>query len=323
MFSQKEIQSIVKEAFSQLDWQREPIGLYAPQGYILSLGGKKIRPTLTLMAANLFSESIEEAVNAALGLEIFHNFTLLHDDIMDKAPMRRNQPAVHVKWNENTAILSGDAMLIKAYQLMAEVADDKRKACLDIFSQTALEVCEGQQYDMDFETRSDVSADEYIEMIRLKTSVLLAACLKIGAVIGGANEEEAQQLYDFGINLGLGFQLKDDWLDVYGNAETFGKQIGGDILANKKTFLLITAFSEANSEQKVELIHHLTTTNHPQEKIACITELYTQTGAKRLCEEKIRQYFDKALDGLHRLEIAEEKKRELLDLTQNLIVRNH
>ncbi len=323
MFSSEEIQDIVKEEFSLFDWQREPVGLYAPQGYILALGGKKIRPVLTLMAANLFSASVREAVKAAVGLEIFHNFTLLHDDIMDKASVRRNQPTVHVKWNENTAILSGDAMLIKAYQLMCEVADSKRKVCLDIFSQTALEVCEGQQYDMDFETRNDVSAGEYIQMIRLKTSVLLAACLKIGALIGGANEEEAQQLYDFGINLGLGFQLKDDWLDVYGNAETFGKQIGGDILANKKTFLLITAFNEANDEQKIELIRWITSNNHPQEKIAAITGLYTQTGAKHLCEEAMRQYFDKALDGLHRLPLPEEKKKPLLGLTQSLIKRNH
>jgi geranylgeranyl diphosphate synthase type II len=323
MLTVKEVQNIINQSFNNINWNVEPNGLYAPIDYILALSGKKVRPTLTLLAANLFSENINSVINASVGLEIFHNFTLLHDDIMDKAPVRRGHPTVHKKWDENTAILSGDAMMIKAYQYMAQVPEKYLPECLAIFSQTAIEVCEGQQYDVDFESRNSVSEEEYLEMIRLKTAVLLGAALQIGAIIAGADAVDAKFLYDFGINIGLAFQLKDDFLDVYGNTETFGKQIGGDILCNKKTYLLINALNRADKEQKDALLLWINTdgTQNPTEKIAAVTNLYNQIGIKTVSEEKMQSYFIQAMQCLDKVTIAEEKKQTLREFTTDLMNR--
>ncbi|MDR0394475.1 MAG: polyprenyl synthetase family protein, partial [Tannerella sp.] len=236
MLSFEQALNRLEPEFNKIYFDQSPRCLFEPIEYTLALGGKRIRPCLTLMACNIYKTQVEEAIKPAIGLEVFHNFTLLHDDLMDQADKRRNQPAVHKKWNTNAAILSGDAMLIAAYRFMGETAEPYLKKILDLFSQTALDICCGQQYDMDYEKREDISEDEYIEMIRLKTAVLIACCLKTGAIIGGASEKDADHLYCFGIYLGLAFQLQDDLLDVYGDAKTFGKKIGGDILRDKKTF---------------------------------------------------------------------------------------
>ena len=274
-------QKEIEKEIEKLNWEIEPKNLYAPIEYTLALGGKRIRPICLLLANHIFSNDHSNAISLALSIEVFHNFTLLHDDIMDKADMRRGKPTVHIKWNENTSILSGDGMLIKAYQLLAEYKGDNFRKILDIFSQTAIEVCEGQQYDMEFENRNDVKEEEYIEMIRLKTAVLLAASLKIGALSGGANETEAQALYDFGINIGIAFQLKDDLLDVYGDEATFGKNIGGDICCNKKTYLLINALNKAEGEQKESLKNWIEKDEFNRtEKIKAVTSIYNQLKLK-------------------------------------------
>lgn len=323
MYSIEEAQAIVSKQFDTINWEVEPIGLYAPVGYVLALGGKRIRPVLTILAANIFTQDVFKAFQPAIGLEIFHNFTLLHDDIMDKAPVRRNEPTVHIKWNESTAILSGDAMLIKAYQYIAQSPATEMPEVLALFSKTALEVCEGQQYDVDFEQRDDVTEPEYLEMIRLKTAVLLAACLKTGAIIGGANASDAQLLYDFGINIGLAFQLKDDLLDVYGQAETFGKQIGGDILCNKKTFMLINALNKANTAQKDALEYWLKVdgASNPQAKIDAVKELYNQIGVKTLCEDKMDEYHQLALDCLSKINVPKTNIEQLTLLANKLMSR--
>ena len=262
----KDLQEIINKEIESKKMGREPFSLYEPINYSLSNGGKRIRPLLTLLACNLFSEKIDQAIDAALAIEIFHNFTLLHDDIMDKADIRRGKPTVHKKWNENTAILSGDAMFIKSYDFLLETKTEKFKEILQVFNNTALEVCEGQQYDMEFENRNDVSENEYLRMIELKTSVLLAAALKIGAIIGGAENADADLLYDFGRNIGLAFQLQDDMLDVYGSKNTFGKEIGGDIVANKKTFLLIKAKQLSSIEDKRHIDSYLMDKKTPKEE---------------------------------------------------------
>lgn len=322
MHTAEEIHNIVSQAITKIGWGIEPLGLYAPIDYVLALGGKKIRPALMLMSANLFDDDIQAAINPAIGIEIFHNFTLLHDDIMDKAPLRRNKPSVHIKWDENTAILSGDAMLIKAYQFMVDLPNDKLAEGLAIFSQTALEVCEGQQYDVDFETRNDVSVDEYLNMIRLKTAVLLAASLQIGAIIGGANKENAQLLYDFGINIGLAFQLKDDLLDVYGNPSSFGKQIGGDIVSNKKTFLLINALNNSSAQNNEALKNWLSKENfNPTDKIKAITSIYNDAGVKDLCEKKMDEYFGTALICLEKVTVHPDRKKILSLIANELMNR--
>jgi len=283
-----EISEIISNEISKLNWTKEPHGLYEPIHYVLSLGGKRVRPALTLMACDLFSDDVKPAVSIALGIEVFHNFTLLHDDIMDHADIRRGKPTVHRKWDDNTAILSGDAMQIAAYQLVAETPEKYLKSVLDLFSKTAIEICEGQQYDVDFESREIVLADEYLEMIRLKTAVLLGCALKCGAIVGGADKKDAQLLYDFGINIGLAFQLKDDLLDVYGNEATFGKKIGGDILCNKKTYLLIHALELAKDDDKVELTRHLNDKHLlPEDKIAVVTSIYNKLGVRQICEDKM------------------------------------
>ena len=285
----------VNDYLKNMPYARPPQGLYEPIAYELSLGGKRIRPVLMLMAYNLYQDNVDAILSQVAGLETYHNHTLLHDDVMDKADMRRNKPTVHNVWNENTAILSGDAMLILAYRLMADCPKDKLADVLRVFTETTMEICEGQQWDMEFETRMDVKVEEYIEMIRLKTSVLLAAALKIGAMLGGASDEDAQKLYDFGVKIGLAFQLQDDWLDVYGDPKVFGKNIGGDILCNKKTYMLITALEEADEEQRAVLEGWLAAHDYvPAEKIAAVTALYNEIGVGKRCQEKAGRLMPRA-----------------------------
>lgn len=306
----------------QMPYMRPPKGLYEPIAYELSLGGKRIRPVLMLMAYNIYKEDVERILPQAAGLETYHNHTLLHDDVMDKADMRRNKPTVHNVWNENTAILSGDAMLILAYRLMAEGLTDKLAEVMHIFTETTMEICEGQQWDMEFETRMDVKVDEYIEMIRLKTSVLLAAALKIGACLAGASDEEAQKLYDFGVKMGLAFQLQDDWLDVYGDPKVFGKNIGGDILCNKKTYMLITALELADASQREELERWLNAKDYvPAEKVSAVTAIYNNIGIGKRCEEMVEAYYSDGLALLESIALPEERKQALKDFACSLMNR--
>lgn len=322
MKSFEEIIGLVNSSLESVDWKREPLGLYAPIAYTMSLGGKRVRPALTLMASNLYTDALESAVGPALGIEIFHNFTLLHDDIMDRAAIRRGKPTVHEKWDDNTAILSGDVMQIAAYQLVSEAPAPVLKPVLDLFSRTAVEICEGQQYDMEFESREEVGAGEYIEMIRLKTAVLLGCALKTGALIGGADDEDATHLYAFGENIGLAFQLMDDILDVYGDEKTFGKKIGGDILCNKKTYLLIHAQKLAEGDTAEELQSLLSgLANSPEEKIAKVTSIYDSLGVRAIAEEAMEIYYQKALQHLEKVSVDKERKNHLLQLAKNLMNR--
>jgi len=323
MNSFETISALVNSALQQINWQKEPTGLYAPIAYTMELGGKRVRPALTLMACNLFTDNIESAIKPAIGIEVFHNFTLLHDDIMDKATIRRGKPTVYVKWDENTAILSGDVMQIMAYELMLETPPQYLKDVLTLFTKTAAEICEGQQYDMEFEKRDDVLTSAYLEMIRLKTAVLLGCSLKTGAIIGGASAEDAQSLYDFGINIGLAFQLKDDLLDVYGNPETFGKQVGGDILCNKKTYLLIHAKKIARGENAQKLNFWLKESNPvAKNKIREVTEIYNQLGVKKICEDAMQIYYEKAIAILEKVSVSSNKKQALRKLAEKLMFRN-
>lgn len=322
MLSFEEIRKKVEQAVSGLRFEYPPKSLYDPIEYTLALGGKRIRPALVLMAYNLYKEQVEAALVPAVGLEVFHNFTLLHDDLMDEADKRRNKPTVHKVWNANTAILSGDAMLIAAYELIGKTDAAHLKAVFDLFTQTALEICGGQQYDMEFETRTDVTEEEYIEMIRLKTAVLLACALKMGAILADAPAEDAEHLYQFGIHIGLAFQLQDDLLDVYGNTETFGKNIGGDILCDKKTFLLINAFRRADDRQRSELDRWIgTKPEHPEEKIAAVTYIYNELHLKELSEQKIEDYFARAMEHLDAVQVQPEKKAVLKQLSERLMNR--
>lgn len=315
----EEILRTIEEAIARLEFNQPPRSLFDPITYTLSLGGKRIRPALALMACDLFGGKDEDVLQPALGLEVFHNFTLLHDDLMDEADRRRDKPTVHKLWNPNVAILSGDAMLICAYQLVAKAND---KAILELFSRTALEICAGQQYDMEFESRSDVTEEEYIEMIRLKTAVLLACALKVGAMIGGAPAADADALYDYGIHIGLAFQLQDDLLDVYGDPKTFGKNIGGDILCNKKTFLLINALSAASDEQRQVMEDWMARkTYDAQEKIAAFTNLYNELSIRDLTERRIEDYYRMANEDLARLSIAPETLSVLKGTCDRLMKR--
>ena len=286
------------------------------------MGGKRIRPVLMLMAYNLYKEDLARIYGPATGIEVYHNYTLLHDDLMDRADRRRGKETVHKVWNDNTAILSGDAMLVLAYRFMAQCPVDCLKEVMELFSLTALEICEGQQMDMEFELRKDVREEEYLEMIRLKTGVLLAASLKIGALLGGASAEDAGHLYDFGMNLGVAFQLKDDLLDVYGDVAVFGKNIGGDILCNKKTYMLIKAFEHADDIQLQELNAWIDAKSfEPAEKIAAVTGLYDQIGIKEICERKMAEYSERAMVNLSAVKVPDEKKAELENLMKNLMHR--
>ena len=317
-----ELLEAISQALAAEPFDRQPKRLYEPIQYALSLGGKRMRPMLLLMAYQLYKEDIDTAMTAALGIEYYHNFTLLHDDVMDRADMRRGKPTVHKVWNENAAILSGDNMLVMAFRHMAAVPTPYLKAVMDLFIETAQQVDEGQQMDIDFESRMDVQEEEYIEMIRLKTSVLPACALKLGAILADAPETDVQALYDFGINLGLSFQLQDDLLDVYGDPATFGKNIGGDILCNKKTYMLIQALKEADAQQGTELQEWLTCEHFdPQEKIAAVTRIYNIVGVRQLAEKKINDYFEAALAALNAVHLPAERKQVLLDMAHKLLKR--
>lgn len=314
--------SEVNRKISDLEFESSAKNLYDPISYTLDLGGKRIRPVLTLMSNLMFGGTNEQAISAALAIEIFHNFTLLHDDVMDHAEIRRGKPTVHKKWNENSAILSGDAMLIVAYQHLSKTNPDKLPLVLQVFSQTALEVCEGQQFDMEFETRSDVTASEYLEMIRLKTAVLLGCALKTGAIIGGADENQQEAIYKFGELIGLAFQLKDDLLDVYGDVSKFGKNIGGDIVSNKKTYLLIQALHHANAHQKEALNTWIKSVDFDRDvKIQAVTEIYNQIGVKQIAETLMTEYYNEALSYLKKLGLETEKTAPLLNLAEKLMYR--
>ena len=317
----------INKAIESLDWNREPRGLYEPIEYTLASGGKRLRPTLTLIAAEVIvnggllnGDAIEHALPAALALEIFHNFTLLHDDVMDRAEVRRGRETVHVKWNDNTAILSGDQMLIEAYKQLAEVPADKLPQVLRWFNEMATGICEGQQYDVDFEQMSQVSIEDYMKMIEKKTSVLIANALRTGGYIAGANPAQQEALYQYGLHIGLAFQIQDDILDVYGDPKTFGKAIGGDICCNKKTILLLTAFEHADAEVKAELLEWLMTKDRDEEKIAAVTEIYNHLGVRGVAESIMEQHTAIALAQLDKLP-QNKATDQLRDLAEKLATR--
>lgn len=324
MYKQAELIEKVNHYISNIQYNKTE-NLYSPIKYTLDMGGKRIRPILMLMAYNLYKEDVDSILNCAIAMETYHNFTLLHDDLMDNADMRRNNLTVHKKWNANTAILSGDAMLILAYKLFTQNNGniDIHNALIS-FNEATLGVCEGQQYDMDFETRNDVKEEEYIEMIRLKTSLLLGYSLKIGAQLASANDRDAEQLYNFGEKIGLAFQLQDDFLDVYGDPKIFGKKIGGDILCNKKTFMLIKALEEANENQKRELNNWLAKKEfNPEEKIHAVTKIYDEIDIKSICKAKIEELFKEAICNLDNISVAEENKKYLREFALNLLDRKN
>lgn len=324
MLTAGQIHAKINAYISGLFLIHAPEGLYAPIDYVLSIGGKRIRSVLMLMAYNLYKEDISAALAPAAGIELFHNYTLLHDDLMDKADMRRGKKTVHKEWNENTAILSGDAMLILAYQYIAKASPPHLKEVLDLFGMTALEVCEGQQYDVDFEQRNNVTEQDYLKMIRLKTAVLLAASLKMGAIQGGASQQDADLLYESGIHIGQAFQLKDDFLDVYGDPAVFGKNTGGDILCNKKTYLMIKALELSDDTQKAELDRWMQmTTFNPEDKISAVVHIYNEAGVKTCCENKIREYYGNAMRCLEKISVEKEKKNELTDMIHDLMYRRN
>ena len=322
MLDYNQCKDLVEKEIENLNLNTEPNELYQPIEYILSLSGKRIRPALLLMACNIFSDKIDDAIHPALAIEIFHNFTLLHDDIMDSAVLRRNKPTVHVKWDSNVAILSGDAMMIKAFELVTKSKNKNSHQLINEFNKVALEVCEGQQFDMNFEKRTDVSVDEYLNMIRLKTSVLIASSLKMGAILGNAKENDQQLIYDFGLNLGLGFQLQDDLLDTFGECSKFGKKIGGDIVANKKTFLLTTALSLAQDEILAQLKKLITSHEvSREEKVKIVRGIYIQLNIKEITQQKIDSYFQSAISCLNHLSVPEKRLVELKKMVEILTNR--
>ena len=324
MTTADEILKLVNDYLDNLPYDRKPVSLYEPIRYVLSMGGKRIRPVLMLMAYNIYREHPEDILMPACALETYHNYTLLHDDLMDNADLRRGKPTVHRKWDANTAILSGDSMLVLAYQRMAQCDPAKMPEVLRLFTETALEIGEGQQYDMDFEHRNDVTEDEYIEMIRLKTSVLLACALKIGGILGGASAEDADNLYRFGEQIGLAFQLQDDYLDVYGDTRLFGKAIGGDIISNKKTYMLINAFLRADDRQRAELERWVAAVQFDRaEKIAAVTRLYNEIGIDRLAQEKIDFYFAQSRKYLDAVSASDSRKAELAAYAQRMMKRKY
>lgn len=330
MYTSDEILNKVNEYIEHLPYERKPESLYAPIQYVLSLGGKRIRPTLMMLSYNLYKDDIENILPAACAIETYHNYTLLHDDLMDNAALRRGNPTVHVKWDANTAILSGDSMLVTAYQQMLapyKTHVNNQQAIipvLELFTETALEIGEGQQYDMDFENRMDVKEEEYIEMIRLKTSVLLACAMKIGAILADAPEEDANNLYKFGEQMGLAFQLQDDFLDVYGDTKVFGKAIGGDIISNKKTYMLINACNLANDEQRKELNHWLSLKDfNAQDKIDAVTRLYNEIGIDKLAQSKMEYYYEQSRKFLDAVNIPETRKAELKNYAAQMMKRKY
>jgi len=315
------ILDIINNEIKGIKYPYQPQSLFDPITYILSIGGKRVRPALALVSYNLYKEDVEKAIPVALGIELFHNFTLLHDDLMDRADVRRGKPTVHIKWSDNAAVLSGDAMLIEAYKEINKVDPKYLKEIVVNFSEMATEICCGQQLDMEFEQRSDVTIPEYLEMIRLKTAVLLGCALKEGAILADAAESDIQNLYDFGINIGLAFQLKDDLLDVYGDPRTFGKKIGGDILCNKKTFLLISALSENSAKQ--ELTDWINKKDFDSnKKIKAVTDIYNKLNLKQRSEELINDYYKSAIENLKMINVPEPRKETLYTLAEYLINRN-
>lgn len=324
MLSFENAREIINREIDSLVFNRKPVELYQPVKYILSIGGKRIRPAMVLMACSLFSSEISRAIKPAIAIEVFHNFTLLHDDIMDNSALRRNQPTVHEKWNRNIAILSGDVMSILSYNFLGECPAEILTDILTLFSTTALEVCEGQQFDMNYENRNDITVDDYIMMITLKTSVLLAASLKLGAITGGASHEDSELMYEFGKNLGIAFQIRDDILDVYGNTEKFGKKIGTDIIANKKTYLILKALEVADDESRKVLKTLLTTKNiDPEEKIATITDIFNRFGVREMAEAKSTEFNDKAFRAYDLVSADPVKKKPLKDFARQLMKREN
>ncbi len=319
----KKYNQVLQEYLDSAVAQKEPRQLYDPIKYILSLGGKRLRPVLTLMVCDFFGTDFKKAIHAALAVELFHNFSLIHDDIMDNAPLRRGQKTVHEKWDVNTAILSGDAMLILAYRFFENYEPKMFQELARLFSETALQVCEGQQHDMDFETRDDVTLVEYIKMIDHKTAVLLGAAMKMGAIVAEVSESDKDKIYQFGRNLGIAFQLQDDYLDVFGNPETFGKQVGGDIIANKKTFLYLMAIGQGSSQQSEEL-EHLFSINpkDPTDKISTVKEIFLTSGAAEATREEIEKYSNHAFSLLEIINISEEKREMLREFGNSLMQRN-
>lgn len=319
-----ELLTQVNAFLDALPYERTPKSLYEPIRYVLSMGGKRIRPVLMLLGYNLYKEDTDKILMNAIALETYHNYTLLHDDLMDQADLRRGHETVHKKWDANTAILSGDSMLVLAYERMAQCDSRHLADVLRLFTTTALEIGEGQQYDMEFETRDDVREEEYIEMIRLKTSVLLACALKIGAILADAPAEDADSLYKFGEQIGLAFQLQDDYLDVYGDSKVFGKKIGGDITSNKKTFMLINAFSHADEAQRLELEKWVNAKSFDrEEKIAAVTRLYNEIGIDKMAQAKIAYYFEQSKKYLDAVQVPAERKEELLKYAQRMMKRKY
>lgn len=318
MFLQK-----IEEALRNVPYPSKPEGLYEPIDYVLSMGGKRLRPTLLLMTCALYSDHPEQAMPAAIGIETYHNHTLLHDDLMDRADMRRGKPTVHKRWNDNTAVLSGDTMLIMAFRHIMNCPCARQAEVLRLFARSAQEICEGQQYDVNFENRTDVSEAEYLEMIRLKTSVLLACAVKMGALIGQAPDADADALYRFAEKIGLAFQLQDDYLDVYGDPAVFGKKIGGDILCGKKTFLLINALGRADADHKAQLLHLLADAEMPaQEKIAAVTNLYNRLDIPTLTLQAIDRFYDEARRELEKLSLPQDKWMPLWQYACSLLGRS-
>jgi geranylgeranyl diphosphate synthase type II len=318
----KEYNDFIEKEINAIDLPENPANLYNPLRYFLKLGGKRIRPALTLMAGKMFGVSVEKTKNAALAVEVFHNFTLIHDDIMDNAPLRRNQKTIHEEWNSNIAILAGDVLFVKSYELLGKNPDKYLNDLFTIFSKTAREVCEGQQMDMDFETRESVHEADYIEMIRLKTSVLLGCALELGAILGGANEEDRKNIYDFGIHLGIAFQIQDDILDLFGSPEKVGKQPGGDVICNKKTLLSITATNLAKTSEDLEKIQQLGKETDLELKVNDTRNLYLQLGVRKSCEDKKEFHYHQAIAALNKIP-EEFGKDELMNLAHNLFDREY
>ncbi len=322
MHSIQDLQQKISDTFATEHFLFEPVALYEPIVYALAQGGKRIRPLLVLMSCDLFGGDVGQALKPSVGVELFHNFTLLHDDIMDNAPIRRGRPSVFRKWNSNVAILSGDTMFVMAYDYICQVRDEMLPQTVALFNDTARKVCEGQQYDMDFETQKDVSIDDYLKMIRLKTAVLLACSVKLGAILAGAGQAETDKIYEFGDQLGMAFQLQDDFLDIYGDVNKFGKEIGGDIVTNKKTFLYLKAFGEARGDNLV----HLTSLFRANDlddatKVARIKEIYTSLGIDLMTRELVERYLARALECLAELNVPEERKRGLRQIAMEMLNR--
>ncbi|MFK8045045.1 MAG: polyprenyl synthetase family protein [Crocinitomicaceae bacterium] len=315
-------QKSIEKELDSFEFSNNPANLYDPLRYFLKIGGKRMRPILALMACELYDKDLSQALNASMAVELFHNFSLIHDDIMDQAPLRRGKDTVHVKWNENIAILSGDVLLVKSYQAISQYESKIALELLKLFNQTAIEVCEGQQWDMDFETTKNVSIADYIQMIKYKTAVLVGCSLEMGAIVAEASSKDRKALYDFGVNLGLAFQLQDDLLDVFADQSKFGKQVGGDILANKKTFLLLTAFQDADEKQEKVLIDLQKETDGPL-KIEKTKEIYKELNIKLKTQNKIDEFYKMAMNNFNSIAVPNSKKEPLLELSNFLINREH